>query len=307
MLGCATGSAPAAAGAPPPLTIEALAPGVWVHRGTVDDWSPRNGGDVANLAAVAGDRCVAVIDTGGTPEVGERFRAAVASVTTRPVCFVINTHVHQDHLLGNSAFATAGPGGARPVVIGHAKLAASLAVRGRYMLGALQREFGLAPTPDWLVPPDETVADRRTLDLGGRLLQLRAWPTAHTDNDLSVFDERSGTLFLGDLLFEQHLPVIDGSLRGWIAVLDSLRAETGVRLVVPGHGVPSVDWPAALDRERQYLVAVRDATRAAIKSRIGLRDAVERIAPPSGDGWQLTEQFHRRNVTAAYAELEWED
>lgn len=288
-----------------PLPMEAIAPGVWWHRGRVEDWGAANGGDVANLGLVVGDRCAAVIDTGGTPTVGARLRAAVRQRTSLPLCYVINTHVHQDHVLGNRAFVDAGPDGTRPRFVGHAKLAAALAGRGRYMLMAVERSFGTRADEGWLVAPDVSVTDRTTLDLGGRRLTLVAWPTAHTDNDLSVRDEASGTLFLGDLLFQRHLPVIDGSLNGWLAVIAQLR-DTPAQVVVPGHGDLGRRWPEALDAEETYLRSVRDATRAALKQKIGLRDTVERAAPPSGD-WQLVDLFHRRNVTAAYAELEWED
>ena len=293
----------AEAAMPPPLPMTQTAPGVWVHTGAVDDWQPRNGGDVANLGFVVGSRCVAVIDTGGTPALGQALRRAVAQATPLPVCYVINTHMHPDHVLGNVAFRD---GGDAPRFVGHARLAASIAAREPYYRQALQREFGIGLPAADIVPPSMPVEGRLTLDLGDRELQLQAWPTAHTDNDLTVYDARSRTLFLGDLLFVQHLPVVDGSLTGWLKVMDTL-ATLDVALAVPGHGAAGRDWPAMLAPQRRYLQALRTDTRAAIRAGLPLSKAMTTVGLEAVGPWQLAETFHRRNVTAAYAELEWEE
>jgi quinoprotein relay system zinc metallohydrolase 2 len=291
------------AGAAGPLAVVEVAPGVFVHQGLVEDWEPGNGGDVANLGFVVGQRCVAVIDSGGTPAVGEALRAAVARSTPLPVCYVINTHAHPDHLLGNIAFA--GAAETAPRFVGHARLPAALRAREPYLRNALQRDFGLPLAADAIVYPTLLVERRLELDLGGRTLQLDAWPTAHTDNDLSVLDTRTRTLFLGDLLFVEHLPVLDGSLRGWLKVLAELR-RFDVALAVPGHGAPSPHWPAALDAEERYLDSLLTQTRAALRSQSSIQQAVDQIGRDALPGWRLADRFHRRNVTAAFAELEWE-
>ena len=77
--------------------------------------------------------------------------------------------------------------------------------------------------------------------------------------------------------------------------------------MVPGHGAPTADWRAALDKQRHYLAGVRDGVRGALADKRTIADAVETLASTGTDGWLLTEDFHRRNLTAAYAELEWED
>ena len=294
-----------AAGAPvAPLPVSQVAPGVYVHVGRVEDWLAADDGDVANIGFVVGSRCVAVVDTGGSRQVGERLRAAVARATPLPVCYVINTHTHPDHVMGNAAFAQAPK---RPAFVGHARLAAALQGRAPYYLAALQRERGESPGPAAIVPPDTAVERALELDLGGRVLELRAWPTAHTDNDLTVYDRSTRTLFASDLLFVEHLPVVDGSLRGWLSVLDALGA-LDVAVAVPGHGpVQAGGWPAPLAAQRRYLEALRRDTRAAIKAGATLQEAVGRIAPDASARWALIDLFHRRNVTAAYAELEWED
>jgi quinoprotein relay system zinc metallohydrolase 2 len=305
LLACAlsalAGAAQPASAAADALPVSEIAPGVFVHFGALEDWLPANDGDVANLGFVVGTRCVAVIDSGGTPQVGQRLRAAVQQRTALPICFVINTHAHPDHVLGNAAMLAPAT-----QFVASKRFNAAMSARGPYYLNALQRDFGIAAGAGAIVYAARQVETTAELDLGERTLTLTAWPTAHTDNDLTVYDRRTRTLFLSDLLFVRHIPVIDGNLRGWLATMKRL-AGLDVALSVPGHGPASTDWPATLSAQQDYLEAVLRETRAAIKSGATLPQAVESVASQAAAPWLLAERFHRRNVTAAYAELEWEE
>ena len=287
-----------------PFGLAEVKPGVFVHSGAIEDWTPEHGGDVANIGFVVGTRCVAVIDTGGTPRVGQALRAAVERTARLPICYVINTHAHPDHVLGNDAFVETGS--AAPRFVGSARFNRALAAREPFYLNALRRDFGIELAHSAVVYPSISVNRSLDLDLGDRVLTLQAWPTAHTDNDLTVYDQRTRTLFASDLLFVQHLPVLDGSLRGWIDVLAEL-ARLDVATVVPGHGSVSNDWPAVMNAQTAYLGALLRDTRSAIKNLWPIQQAIERIGITPVAHWRLTDRFHRRNVTAAYAELEWED
>ena len=294
---------PAHAADAAPQAVE-LAPGAFHLQGEHAPWGDQGRTRVANAGFVVGTRCVAVIDSGGSPADGRALLAAVRRVSALPVCYVINTHVHPDHLLGNAAFAQANAGGTAPRFVGHARLAAALAAREPHYRRAFARDVGAAQGGlERMAPPDVAVQEMQPLDLGARVLELRAWPTAHTDNDLTVLDRASGTLWLGDLVFEGHLPVLDGKLAGWLQVLDALAGVHATR-AVPGHGRVFEDWPAVLQPTRRYLQQLRDDVNAALDDGTSLSQAVERLGR-APEGWLLGEAFHRRNVTAAYAELEW--
>jgi quinoprotein relay system zinc metallohydrolase 2 len=282
----------------PEMALENPSPGVYVHYGQLAEMTPANLGDFANVGFVIGARCIAVIDTGGTFAVGRALRQAIRRVSAVPVCYVINTHVHPDHVFGNAAFAED-----RPEFIGHARLAAAMRTRGPNYLNALRRDLGEAARGSEIVLPTRAVAGTEELDLGGRVLTLRAWPTAHTDNDLTVFDAASGTLWLGDLLFVGHVPVVDGSLRGLLRAQDEIKLLPAAN-VIPGHGRAGA-WPEAMVPQQRYLERLLADVRAAIKAG---KTLAETVAGTEGapNGWLLYDQFHRRNVTAAYAELEWE-
>jgi quinoprotein relay system zinc metallohydrolase 2 len=302
MLYLCTGIAMAAEAGGGALPMRQLAPGMFVHVGVHEETTAANQGAIANTGFIVGERCVAVIDTGGSLENGRRLRLAIRQQTALPVCYVINTHVHPDHVFGNAAFVAD-----RPVFVGHQHLAASMLARGEYYRKALARQLGEpAASASTMIAPTRSLASTLTLDLGGRLLQLRAWPTAHTDADLTVLDEKTGTLWLGDLLFERRVPSVDGSLKGWLAAMETLRGLPA-RQVIPGHGAPSSDWPAALDRQEHYLQALLNDVRQALRDRKTLAETVPLAAREERTSWLLFDDYHARNVTAAYTELEWEN
>jgi quinoprotein relay system zinc metallohydrolase 2 len=281
--------------------IEEIAPGNFVHYGTHAERSPENLGDNANIGFIVGERCVAVIDTGGSLAVGQALRAAMARVTALPVCYVVLTHVHPDHLFGAAAFRAD-----RPQYVGHEELPRALVARGTFYLKTLRRDLGSQAEGSEIVPPSVTVRDRLTLDLGNRQVTVTAWPLAHTDNDLTVYDERTRTIWASDLLFIDHTPVVDGSIVGFVAALERVRA-TPAEHYVAGHGRGPLRWPHALDAEQRYLNLLLSQTRRAIKDRKTIEEAVDTVGYEEAGKWVNFDLYHRRNVTAAYAELEWED
>lgn len=282
------------------LAVTEVASGIYVSRGVHAEATPENFGAIANVAFVVGAESVAVIDTGGCFRWGQALRDAIRAVTPLPVRHVINSHVHPDHILGNAAFAEN-----QPAIVGHAKLPAALQQRGAFYLKNVEQALGDLAAGTRALPPTVTVADRMDIDLGGRVLRLRAHSTAHTDNDLTVFDEATGTLVASDLLFMERTPAIDGSLLGWLQVLEELRRVQAAR-VVPGHGPASAPWPAALDAETRYLQILRDEVRQLIRQGGTMEQAVETVGRGERGNWQLFDDYHPRNVVTAFAELEWE-
>jgi len=279
-----------------------VAPGILVRSGVHEDFTPDNRGGIANLAAIIGGRGVLLVDAGGSYADGRDFVEAVRARTDRPIRWLVLTHVHPDHVFGARAAVEAGA----QVIAAHAKLPAALAERGPVYAASMERLLGEVFAGSEPVAPTLTVAagEERILDLGERQVVVHAWPIAHTDTDLTVYDPTTRTLITGDLLFVDRLPVLDGSLLGWLRVMDALAVIPAVR-AVPGHGPVSVPFPDALEPQRRYLTTLRDAVRELIRASVPLSRAPELVPPPSG--WLLVEPNHGRNVTAAYAELEWED
>lgn len=283
------------------LNVTEVAPGIYVHFGKHQLPDKQNHGAIANIGFIVGKSCVAVIDTGGNPQQGYALKKAIDQATKKPVCYVINTHVHPDHIYGNIAFKQPGV-----KFIGHKKLARAMAVRGTYYIDKSADQLDIKLTAKHIIPPDKVVKKHMSIDLGGRKLMLTAHPTAHTDNDLTVFDQQTNTLWMSDLLFIEHLPVIDGSIKGWLKELERMEKHS-YKIVIPGHGPIVTDWPQSLRREKKYLQILLTEIRELIKKGRFLEEAVEKVGYSEKDKWKLFDQFHKKNVTTAFAELEWED
>lgn len=282
------------------LPIQEIAPGIYVHHGVHEDLAEGYHGDICNIGFIVGKNTVAVIDSGGSFKIGQQLREAIRSVTPLSISHVINTHVHPDHIFGNAAFKPD-----NPVFIGHARLADAMELRKETYMRNNTQSLGAAFDGSEIVKPTQSVADAMEIDLGGRVLKLKAWPTAHTNTDLTVLDSATATLWTGDLLFVERTPAMDGDTRNWLKLLPQLKA-LGAKQMVPGHGPVTTAWQQALDRQQHYFETLLADIRMAIKQGESMETTMEHAAATEQEHWVLFPIVNRRNVNLLYPQLEWE-
>lgn len=274
--------------------------GVYVHTGRHVSIEDEKRDDIANIGFIIGDDCIAVVDTGGSTKIGKRLLHAIRSKSDKKICFVINTHIHFDHLLGNAAFSDE-----KPVFVGHHHLKEEVEQNRDFFLQQFEKELGMNPGIDSIIGPEKLVADSEHLDLGNRKLTLTAFPVSHSHSDLIVLDEKTGTLWAGDLIFRERIPSLTGSLNGWLKSIDKLKTLT-VNHVIPGHGSIADSVTDAIQQQENYLLQLLEQTRRAIAEGQFINEAMETVDKNNTLNWLLHEYQHPANVSRAYTELEWE-
>ncbi len=282
------------------------------------------GGD-SNAGIVETPHGLVAIDAQQTITLGTLFRRSAEASLGRPVCRLINTHFHLDHIAGNPAFADV------PIIAHQRTLAllhgmlgegtgwsvADAATKLKLFFGGNFSELVAPDDPGatWfearvsgpgyevmqLLAPSETFADMLALQTGRDMLVARYLGPAHCDGDLVLHVPRAGVVFLGDLLFVGRFPWFgDCDLAGWIARLDSVLAMD-VGVVIPGHGPPAGLREVAAFRG--LLSDVLEAVAAAVRQGWSEEAVVAGVRLPHHAGLPRYEAWLPANLRATYRAL----
>jgi glyoxylase-like metal-dependent hydrolase (beta-lactamase superfamily II) len=266
-----------------------------------------------------GDEGVLVVDTG----VASSTDALVAEIERlaegRPIRYVLNTHVHPDHVGGNARVRSAGQaimaGNVARDLSADAQQGAAVLAHER-VLARMTAEAGddaATAAPGW--PTETFFTDRLEVVFNDEPVQLFHQPFAHTDGDVLVFFRKSDVIATGDLFVTTSFPIIDrqrgGSIVGVIAALNRIIEITvphdkqeGGTMVVPGHG--RIGDEADVVEYRDMVTIIRDRIQAMIDGGMTL-DRVKAARPTmdydgrfgATTGFWTTDMF----VEAVYASL----
>ena len=294
-----------------PLKIVKVADGIYVHYGKHENFyeEDSNIGDIANLGFIIGDESIAVIDTGGSHQIGEALKLAIKNISKKKIKYVINTHGHQDHIFGNTAFISEGA-----IIYGHYNLKKFLKERGSQYIRQVAEAGDKVKGTKIIFPhkviaetsTDETkkLSNKITIDLGNRKLLLTSHPTAHTYSDVSVFDLKTKTIFVGDLVQDERLPTMDGLTKEWIKLLDEID-KVDYKIMIPGHGKIQTD-NTALKKTRKYLQVLYDDVKDGLKQDLPAENIMEIAAQSEKDKWVLFDRVNPGNVVRTFMRYEWE-
>jgi cyclase len=216
----------------------------------------------ANLAMQVGDDGVALVDTGraGT---ADAVLAAIRSVTTKPIRYIINTSADADHVGNNSVFGALRSGaggrtGPTPTITAHESVLTRM---------SRPDPGGNTPFPVDAWPTDAYIWKQRSAFFNGEPIDIIHAPAAHSDGDTLVYFRGSNVLVAGDLFTTTSLPLINrahgGTSAGLLAALNRMldiavpaAMQEGGTYVIPGHG--RVSDEADLVEYRDMVHIVRD-------------------------------------------------
>lgn len=237
--------------------------------GDLGQRSPENLGHNMTSGFVIGQDGVAVVDSGGSRANAEAIHAAIRTVTDRPVRWVINTGGQDHRWFGNEYFARQGA-----TLIASKRAVADMRERMSAQRQAMEAFIGDAFEGTRPKIPEDTVVERRTLDIGGVHLHLIPTAGAHTPGEMLVWLPEEEVLFAGDVVYVERLLAIlpVSEPLDWIESLEWIRDQLRPRTVVPGHGHVT-DLDEAMRDSLDYLVTLRDRVQARIDE--GAFDPVE--------------------------------
>ena len=283
------------------FNLEEVADKIYVHFGFQEDANKINKGDISNIGFIVGDKSILVIDTGGTPRIGEALFKKINDISGLPISYVVITHSHPDHYFGTNVFINESVD-----IIGHSKLQRSLDANFEFYKN-LQlvntRDQSVKEFKNFKITKIVNVDKNLTIDLGNRVIEIKAWPSGHTDNDLSIFDKKTRTLWTENI-FIRRTPSIRASVKGWKKNLEET-SKMDINLIIPGHG-PVKKKNEALKPMLSYFNRLIDNTRKFHKNNLSLSKAIEKFPPENMESWLLYNIYHPSNITKVYTELEWE-
>lgn len=290
-----------------PLPVYRLRDNSYFLFGSIATLDTHNRGWNGNAGFVVTDAGVVVIDSLGTPLLGQRLIATIRSITTQPIKYLIITHNHPDHAYGASAFRQLDgitiithQGG---IDYNHSETLQSSVDYRQQMLARDMKGFQPVKADIYIQPPPFR---HQKIKLGKNRFDIYNTGTHHSYGDLIVHQPDQKILWVSDLVFNQRTTYMgDGDSAQILKVQDWLsKTFPDIELMVPGHGSAQTPPFPMQSRTHDYVSRMRAAMRKAVEDGVSMADAVQQVEFQDWQDSRLYEQNQRANANFVYREME---
>lgn len=290
-----------------PLPIYRLADNTYMLFGNISILDEKNRGFNANAGFIVTEQGVIVIDSLGTPRLGQRMINSIRCITNKPIKYLIVTHNHPDHAYGAAAFRNI----EGITIIAHQgtvdyNLSATLETSVDYRRTKLPKDMhGFKPLEADIYIKAEPYA-RKRIHLGQEVIDIYNTGKHHSYGDLLVHQVNQEILWISDLAFNQRTTYMgDGDSEQILKAQEwLLKTFPRTRLMVPGHGSAQTPPFPMVTRTHEYVTRMRKAMAQAVEDDIGMYDAVQGIEFEDWQDVHLYELNHRSNANFVYREME---
>lgn len=290
-----------------PLPVYRLTDNTYFLFGNVSTLNENNRGFNANAGFIVTGDGVIVIDTLGTPKLGQRLISTIRCVTDQPIRYLVVTHNHPDHAYGASAFSHIKD----ITIIAHKGTidynhSATLESSVEYRREMLPDDMtGFKPLQADIYIGDKAFT-RKRIELGATIVDIYNTGKHHSYGDLVVHQVNEGVVWISDLAFNQRTTYMGDGDSDQILVAQDwlLKIFTDVRLMAPGHGSAQTPPFPMVAATRDYVTRMRQAMRQAVEEGTGMYDAVNDVDFNDWRNVPLYESNQRANANFVYREME---
>ena len=281
------------------LTPSQVSEKIYCFFGAPEGMNKHNNGNMVNSCFVDMETSWLVIDSGPSYSYAKECVKLMTAIKKQPIDYLINTHVHDDHWLGNGYYKQIGA-----TIVGSKAFETSVNPDETPRMQTRITPQAYEGTEVTL--PTQLIDEDLTLKIGNQSVQVKYLEKqTHSHGDLIVHIPALKSLFAGDLVFTDRIPSArDGDISQWLKQLQSIEAQK-LDHIIGGHG--NITGKDATAMTRNYLTALKEAIQASIEEGEEIDEAVEKIKLEAFKSRPMYDDLHKQNVETGYRALEWAD
>lgn len=261
--------------------------------GKEEYFSPLNGGDIANVSFIITQNYVILIDTGSSYEYGLQIKKEIEKITSKPIKYIINTHHHPDHFLGNSAFQSD--------IFATNYTKNEITQNGDLYIVNLVNIVQSAMKDTKVKAPNKDL-NSKILDLDGYKLEV-LYLDGHTKSDVAISDYQTKILYSADLVFHKRTPATaHADIKKWIKSLEELQ-KIDYKILVSGHGIATTS-KEPIKENILYLRFLDETLKQSAKDGLDIFEILEKPIPKEFESFTMFKEEFERSVINLYPSYE---